>query len=181
MLNVCKRCSECKYICKENKRIIKADKLQTLGISFSIPSGDHGTVRAQGSLENTKWAWGPYRRWSRHPNKSRDTLTATGFHGRYPEAVFRDRVWKLGMGFIWPTQPFGWPPCVFIFYYLWLLSYFLITVWFARISLLFYLLCTLVILMLLTLGMNWQLNGKYLQTYIPNKWRKGLGITNLTI
>ena len=33
------RCSECKYICKGNKRIIKDDKLQTLGISFSIPSG----------------------------------------------------------------------------------------------------------------------------------------------
>ena len=78
---------------------------------------DHGTVRAQGSLGNTKWAWSPYWRWSRHPDKSRDILTATGFHGRYPEAVFRDRVRKLGMGFIWPTQPFGWPPCVFIFYY----------------------------------------------------------------
>ena len=34
-----KKCSECKYICKGNKRIIKDDKLQTLGISFSIPSG----------------------------------------------------------------------------------------------------------------------------------------------
>ena len=33
------RCSECKYICKKNKRIIKEDKLQTLEISFSIPSG----------------------------------------------------------------------------------------------------------------------------------------------
>ena len=33
------RCSECEYKCKENKRIIKDDKLQTLGISFSIPSG----------------------------------------------------------------------------------------------------------------------------------------------
>ena len=39
VLNVCKWCIECKYICKENKRIIKDDKLQTLGISFSIPSG----------------------------------------------------------------------------------------------------------------------------------------------
>ena len=72
VLIVCKKCSECKYICKGNKRIIKDDKLQTLGISFSIPSivatvgsgvsmraqvfGDHGTVRAQGSLGNTKWA-----------------------------------------------------------------------------------------------------------------------------
>ena len=33
------RCSECKYICKGDKRIIKDDKLQTLEISFSIPSG----------------------------------------------------------------------------------------------------------------------------------------------
>ena len=39
VLNVCNKCSECKYICKGNKRIIKDDKLQTLGISFSIPSG----------------------------------------------------------------------------------------------------------------------------------------------
>ena len=73
---MCKGCSEYKYICKENKRIIKDDKLQTLGISFSIPSavatiggrglcaraqvfGDHGTVRAQGSLENTMMGLGP--------------------------------------------------------------------------------------------------------------------------
>ena len=72
---MCKRCSECKYICKGNKRIIKDDKLQTLGISFSIPSGvatvgggvrahtqvfgDHGTVRAQGSLGNTMMGLGP--------------------------------------------------------------------------------------------------------------------------
>ena len=69
------KCSECKYICKGNKRIIKDDKLQTLGISFSIPSGvatvgggvsaraqvfgDHGTVRAQGSLENIMMGLGP--------------------------------------------------------------------------------------------------------------------------
>ena len=39
VLNMCKRYSECKNICKGNKRIIKDDKLQTLGISFSIPSG----------------------------------------------------------------------------------------------------------------------------------------------
>ena len=70
------RCSECIYICKGNKRIIKDDKLQTLGISFSIPQwsrhcrrrefyvraqvfGDHGTVRAQGSLGNTMMGLGP--------------------------------------------------------------------------------------------------------------------------
>ena len=50
-------------------------------------------------------------------------FTATGFHGRYPEAVFRDRVRKLGMGFIRTTQPFGWPPCMFIFYYLLMLLF----------------------------------------------------------
>ena len=69
--------------------------------------GDHGTVRAQGSLENTKWARGLYRRWSRHPNETREYFTATGFHERYPEAVFKDRVQKLDMGFVWPTQPFS--------------------------------------------------------------------------
>ena len=64
------RYSECRYICKGNKRIIKDDKLQTLGISFSTPQwsrhyrqrgcyasaqvfGDPGTVRARGSLGNT--------------------------------------------------------------------------------------------------------------------------------
>ena len=134
MCNVCKGYSECKYIYKENKRLIKDDKLQTLGISFSIPSGvtiigggvsaraqvfgDHDTVRAQDSLENTKWARGLYWRWSRYPDEIREYFTAIGFHGRYPKAVFRDRVRKLGMGFVWPTQPFGWPPCMFIFYYL---------------------------------------------------------------
>ena len=73
---MCKEYSECKYICKGNKRIIEDDKLQTLGISFSIPSGvatvggggfnaraqvfgDHGTVRAQGSLGNTMMGLGP--------------------------------------------------------------------------------------------------------------------------
>ena len=86
-----------------------------LGISFSIPNGvatvgggvlrscpsvsDHGTVWAQGLLENIKWAWGPYRRWSRHLDENQDTLTAIGFHRRYPEAIFRDRVRKLGMDF----------------------------------------------------------------------------------
>ena len=86
--------------------------------------GDHGTVRAQDSLENTKWAWSPYRRWSYHPNETQEYFTVTGFHGRYPEAVFRYRVRKLGIGFVWPTQPFGWPPCVFIFYYLLIIKLF---------------------------------------------------------
>ena len=80
--------------------------------------GDYGTVRAQSSLENIKWARGPYRRWSRHPDKIREYFTVTEFHGKYPETVFKDRVRKLVMGFVRPTQPFGWPPCVFIFYYL---------------------------------------------------------------
>ena len=69
------RYSECRYICKGNKRIIKDDKLQTLEISFSIPNlvatvdggvrarahvfGYHGTVWAQGSLGNTKMGLGP--------------------------------------------------------------------------------------------------------------------------
>ena len=70
MLNVCKGVVNANIYAKENKRIIKDDKLQTLGISFSIPSGvatvgggglcaraqvfrDHGTVWAQGSLGNT--------------------------------------------------------------------------------------------------------------------------------
>ena len=63
------------YICKGNKRIIKDDKLQTLGISFSIPSGvatvggdvsacaqvfgNHDTMRAQGSLVYTKMGLRP--------------------------------------------------------------------------------------------------------------------------
>ena len=107
------------------------------GSARSQVFGNHDTMQAQGSLGNTKWAWGPNWRWSRHPDESRDTLTTTGFHGRYPEAVFRDRVRKLGMGFIWPTQPFGWPPCVFIFYYPLIIKLFPYYCWFAHISLLF--------------------------------------------
>ena len=38
MLNVCKGAVNAN-ICKENKRIIKDNKLQTLEISFSIPNG----------------------------------------------------------------------------------------------------------------------------------------------
>ena len=38
VVNVCEGVVDAN-ICKENKRIIKDDKLQTLGISFSIPSG----------------------------------------------------------------------------------------------------------------------------------------------
>ena len=94
-------------------------------------------MRAQGLLGNIKWGWGPYQRWSRHPDENRDTLTATGFHERYPEAVFRNLVRKLGMGFIWPTQPFGWPPCVFVFYYRLIIQLFPYYSWFAHISLLF--------------------------------------------
>ena len=130
------RCSECRYICKGNKRIIKDDKLQILGISFSIPNGvatigSGETMCAHPSIRRPRHCAGSglarkykngleaqYRRWSRHPDETREYFTATGFHGRYPEAVFRDRVRKLGMGFVWPTQPFGWHPCVFIFYYL---------------------------------------------------------------
>ena len=39
MLNVCKGVVNANIYAKEIKRIIKDDKLQTLGISFSIPSG----------------------------------------------------------------------------------------------------------------------------------------------
>ena len=131
--------------------------------------GDHGTVRAQGSLGNTKWARGRYRRWSRHLDETREYFTATGFHERYLEAVFRDRVRKLGMGFVWPTQPFGWPPCVFIFYYPLIIKLFSC----------YDLICTHFTFILPTLHISafsafgpWQINEKYLQTYIPNKWKR---------
>ena len=91
--------------------------------------------------------------------KPENTCTTTGFHGRYPEAVFTDRVRKLGMGFIWPTQPFGWPPCVFIFYYRLIIQLFSYYSWFAHISLLF--LPTLHINpfnAFLSLTMSWQIN-----------------------
>ena len=68
--------------------------------------------------------WAHYWRWSRHPDETREYFTATRFHERYLEAVFRDRARKLGMGFVRPTQPFGWPPCVFIFYYLLIIQLF---------------------------------------------------------
>ena len=56
MLNVCKRCSECKYICKGNKRIIKDYKLQTLGIIFSIPSG---VATIGGGVQRAPKCWQP--------------------------------------------------------------------------------------------------------------------------
>ena len=63
--------------------------------------GDHGTVRAQGPLGLQLWTLlqALVGVGSRHPDETRDTLTATGFHGGYPAAVLRDWVRKLGMGF----------------------------------------------------------------------------------
>ena len=128
------RCSECKNICKENKRIIKDDKLQTLGISFSIPNGvatvgggvraraqvfgDHDTVWAQGSLGNTK-GLGDYIgdgvATRMKPGNTLQQLDSTEDTQKSSSEIgFGNWVWA----FVWPTQPFGWPPCVFIFYYL---------------------------------------------------------------
>ena len=66
----------------------------------------------------------PYRRWCCHPDETREYFTATVFHRRYLKAVFTDRVRKLGRGFVWLTQPFSWPPCVFIFYYFFIIKLF---------------------------------------------------------
>ena len=77
-----------------------------------------------------------------------NTFTATEFHGGYPAAVLRDRVRKLGMGFVRPTQPFDWPPFVFIFYYPLIIRVFPCYCLITCILLLFYRLCTLVPLVL---------------------------------
>ena len=50
------RCSECKNICKGNKKIIKDDKLQTLGISLSIPSG---VATVGGGVGHARKCWQP--------------------------------------------------------------------------------------------------------------------------
>ena len=75
--------------------------LQAAGSARAQVFGDHDTVRAQGPLGLQLWAFlqtlvgvG-----SRHPDETRDTFTATGFRRRYPAAVLRDWVRKLGMGF----------------------------------------------------------------------------------
>ena len=50
------RCSECRYICKGNKIIIKDNKFQTLGISFSIPSG---VATVGGGVQRAPKYWKP--------------------------------------------------------------------------------------------------------------------------
>ena len=171
------RCSECKYICKGNKRIIKDDKLQTLGISFSIPSGVatvggvvlcaraqvfgyHGTMRAQGSLGNIKWAWGPYWRWSRHPDKSRDTLYSNWILRKIPISCIQRSGSETGSGICLAHPTFQLASvCIYILLPL-IIKLFPCYCWFARISLLCYRLCTLVFLMFLALGNE-----------LANKWK----------
>ena len=89
--------------------------------------------------------WAHNWRWSHHPDETRKYFTATGFRGRYLEAVFRDRVRKLGMGFIWPTQPFGWPPHMSIFYYFLIIQLFPYYCWLHTFCFYVYQICTLVL------------------------------------
>ena len=96
---MCKKYSECRYICKGNKIIIKDDKLQTLGISFSIPSGvatvGGGVLkRARPSIRRPRYCAG-LRLARKYKDglgahigdgvttrmKSENTCTTTGFHG----------------------------------------------------------------------------------------------------
>ena len=83
------------------------------GLARAQVFGNHDIACTQGLLGNTKWVWGPYRRWSRHSNENRDTLTITRFHGGTyqpsSEIEFGNQLWAFRM----PIQPFGWPPCVF--------------------------------------------------------------------
>ena len=107
-------------ICKGNKRIIKDDNLQTLGISFSIPSGvatvGGGVRRAPKCTATTalcglrarqeirKWARGPSRRWSRHPDKTRKHL----YSNWIPRNIPRSRPQRLGSetGYgLWNAHP----------------------------------------------------------------------------
>ena len=114
--------------------------------------GNHGTVRAQGSLGNTKWAWGPYWRWSRHPDESWTHLqqldSTEDTQKPSSEIGFENWVWALLDP---PNLSVGLRVCLY-FITLWLLSYFLITVWLHTFHFYFYRLCTLVLLMFLTLG-----------------------------
>ena len=67
-------CSEYKYICKGNKGIIKDDKLQTLEISFSIPSG---VTTIGGGVQRTPKCWQPrHCAGSRLSRKYKDGLGA---------------------------------------------------------------------------------------------------------
>ena len=80
--------------------------------------GDHGTVRAQGSLGNTKMGLEAYYwRWSRHSDETQEYL----YSNWIPWKILRSRHQRsgseTGYGLGMPTQPFGWRPCVFIVYY----------------------------------------------------------------
>ena len=54
--------------------------------------GDHGTMRAQGSLGNTRWTWGPYQRWSRHPDETREYF----YSNWIPRKIPRSRLQRSG-------------------------------------------------------------------------------------
>ena len=114
---------------------------------------------------------GPYRRWSRHPDETREYLYNNWIPRRCPAAVIRERVRKLGMDVFEcpPDLAIGFRLCLY-FITLWLFNYFLITVWLHAFHFYVYQLCTLVLLVLLSLGNKMENKWKKIQTYIPNKW-----------
>ena len=111
------------YICKGNKIIIKDDKLQTLGISFSIPNG---VATIGGGVHRARKCWRPqYCAGSGPARKYKDGLEAhfgdrvttrmkAGIHLQqldftkdtqkpFSEIGFENWVWTFGM----PTQSFS--------------------------------------------------------------------------
>ena len=85
-----------------------------------------------------------------------NTCTSTGFYGgaQQPssENGFGDWVWTFECP---PDLAIGLRLCLY-FITFWLFNYFLITVWLHAFHFYFYQLCTLVLLVLLTLGMKWK-------------------------
>ena len=119
------------------------------GFGARISVGNHDTVRAQSSLENIKWVWSPNWRWSRHPDKSRDTLYSNWIPCKIPISRLQRSGSKTGYGLCLAHPTFRLASvCVYILLpFDYLVISLLLFSWHVF-HFYFYQICTLVLLML---------------------------------